>query len=104
VVPCGDTGPAHHTSTRAIQGALAKALKWNDALITGAVPSMNALAKSEGVTQRYIAHLIKLAWLAPEIMEAIARGHIPSSVSLDRLKKGVPLDWEEQRKTLRFTV
>jgi hypothetical protein len=70
----------------------------------GEIPSMNALAKREGGTQRYIAHLLKLAWLALDIMEAITRGDIPSSVSLDRLKKGFPLDWEEQRKTLRFTT
>ena len=79
MVPGGDTGPAHHASTRAIQEALARALKWNEALMRGAVQSMNALAKSEGVTQRYIAHLLKLAWLSPDIMESISRGDIPST-------------------------
>lgn len=94
-VPNGDTGPAHHASTRAIQEALVKALTWNDELMSGKVSSMNQLAKREGVTQRYIA---------PDIMEAIARGNIPSAVSLGRLKKGFPLDWQEQRKVLGFST
>ena len=68
------------------------------------VSSMNKLAKREGVTQRYIAHLLKLAYLAPDTIEAITRGDIPSSISLDRLKKGFPLDWEEQRKVLGFSA
>jgi hypothetical protein len=87
-----------------VQEARAKALEWNEALMCGAVSSMNTLAKREGVTQRYIANLVKLAWLAPDIMQAITRADIPSCVSLDRLKKGFPLDWDQQWKVLGFTA
>ena len=92
VVPNGDTPPAHHTSTRAIQEALAKALGWNEGLMNGTISSMNQIAAREGITQRCVAHLLKLAYLAPDIMEAIARGDIPWAISLDRLKEGFPLD------------
>jgi site-specific DNA recombinase len=64
--------------------------------------NQSAIAKREGATQRYVAHLIKLAFLAPDIMTAIIRGKAPANVSLDRLKKGFPLDWVEQRKALGF--
>ena len=104
VITHNDSAPAHHASIQAIQEALVKALNWNDALMCGSVSSTNALAKREGVTQRYIAHLLKLAYLAPDIMEAITRGDIPSSISMDRLKKDFPLDWEEQRKVLGFSA
>jgi hypothetical protein len=70
--------------------------------MNGSVSSMSQIAKREGVTQRYVAHLLKLAYLAPDIMEAIARGDVPSSVSLDRLKKGFLLDWQEQRRVFGF--
>ncbi|TFH42341.1 MAG: hypothetical protein E4H01_13630 [Lysobacterales bacterium] len=63
---------------------------------------MTELARREKVTQRYIAHLIKLAFLAPDIVQSMARGDIPPELSLDRLKKGFPLDWNEQRKSLGF--
>lgn len=71
-------------------------------LITGTVSSMSELARQNNVTQRYIAHLIKMAFLAPDIMDAIKQGKVPSGLSLDRLKKGFSLDWGEQRVTLRF--
>jgi len=35
---------------------------------------MTVLAKQEGDTQRYIAHLLKLVFLAPDIIEAIIKG------------------------------
>lgn len=95
--------PAHNRSTRVIQETLAKALVWNETLLRGEVASTNALAKREGVNQRHIARLLSLAWLAPDIMKAIMRGDIPSTLSLASLKKGFPLDWEEQRKVLGFT-
>jgi len=57
---------------------------------------MAELSRAEGVTQRYIAHIIKLAWLAPDIMEDII-------ISLGILKKGIPLDWQEQRKRFGFS-
>ena len=104
IVPNGKVAPAHTSSVEAIQGGLAKALAWNEALVSGTASSMTELAKREKVTQRYIAHLIKLAYLAPDIMQSMARGNIPPELSLDRLKKGVPLDWNEQRKTLGFKL
>ena len=42
--------------------------------------------------------------LAPDIMDAIKQGKVPSGLSLDRLKKGFSLDWEEQRIALGFSL
>ena len=103
VIPGIVEARAHDKTIRAMQNALRKALTWNQALITGTVSSMTELAKQEGLTQRYIAHLIKLAFLSPDIMKAINHGDIPPTISLDILKKGFPLDWEKQRETLGFT-
>jgi site-specific DNA recombinase len=104
IIDNGDPPPALQRSIRNIQEVLTKALIWNEALLRGKVDSLNTLAKREGVDQRHIARQLKLAWLAPDIMEAIARGDIPSTLSLSRLKKGFPMDWEEQRKVLGFTA
>jgi site-specific DNA recombinase len=63
---------------------------------------MRDLAKQENVAPSYIGSFIRLALLAPDIIEAIVRGDVPAKLSLDRLKKGFPLDWDAQRKTLGF--
>jgi hypothetical protein len=102
IVKNGKPAPAHQSSVDAIRGALARALAWNKALVSRTASSMTELARGEKVTQRYIAHLIKLTYLAPDIMQSIARGDIPPALSLDRLKMGFPLDWNEQQKTLGF--
>jgi site-specific DNA recombinase len=102
IIPAGECAPAHQRSITAIQEALAKALAWNQALLTGTVSSMTVLAKQEGVTQRYIAHLLKLAFLAPDIIEAIIKGDVPEKLSLSILKQGIPQDWQDQRRHFGF--
>lgn len=90
------------TTVLAIQNALKKALTWNQALITNQISGMKTLAKQEKVTQRYIAHLIQLAFLAPDIMEAILKGDIPKMLTLSKLKEGFSFDWNEQHNELGF--
>ena len=51
----------------------------------------------EQVSQRYITQIIKLAYLAPEIMNRIFEGDIPHEMTLGSLKKRIPLDWSEQK-------
>ncbi|MEQ8289315.1 MAG: recombinase family protein [Gammaproteobacteria bacterium] len=89
-------------SVTAIQQALKKALIWNQALITGQVDDMKELAKQENVTQRYVAHLIQLAFLAPDIIEKINKGNIPNELTLEQLKKKTPYDWDKQHALLKF--
>ena len=64
------------------------ALRWNQALLDGAVRSMTELANQNDVTQRYVARIITLAFLAPAILQAALRGQVPSDLSLDRLNTG----------------
>lgn len=97
VIPGKQSPPAYAETVRAIQDALGKALDWNQLLINSEVETMAALAKQEGVTQRYIAHIIKLAFLAPDIMDAIFKGNIPELISLGLLKYELPGDWKLQR-------
>ena len=94
---------AHGKTILAVQKALGMALTWNQALITGAASSMTQLAKQDGVTQQYVAQIIKLAFLAPDIMKAINDGDVPTAISLGALKKGFPLDWDQQRKVFGLT-
>ncbi len=97
------TNVSNPTTTLALQNALKKGLAWNHALITGQVSNLKMLAKQENVTHRYISRLIKMAYLSPDIMEAIIKGDIPPTLSVERLRENVPFKWGEQRQKYGFT-
>ena len=97
-----DQGP-HALSVKAMQDALLKALQWHEGLVSGTIASTATIAKREGTAQRYVARILKLAFLAPDIMEAIIIGNIPIDCTLARLRKGFPMEWDRQRKVLGFT-
>ena len=42
--------------------------------------------------------MLRLTSLAPDIVEAILRGDEPDGLSLEKLRKHLPVRWEEQRK------
>jgi hypothetical protein len=83
-------------------GEILRARRWFDALSSGEVPTIAAIAKAEGVSASYISLKISLAFLAPDIVETIIDGTQPMSLTPERLKKACPLpaSWEEQRALL----
>jgi hypothetical protein len=78
--------------------ALAKAFKWQKMMESGQVGSIKELAKQNRVDPSLIARTLRLATLAPDIVEAILDGREPSGLSLRRLTGNLPLVWDEQRK------
>lgn len=68
--------------------------------MAGEVGSIQAIAENERVTERYVARIIRLAWLAPDIVRAIQRGDVSEDASLSRLQQGYSLRWDEQRSVL----
>jgi len=41
--------------------------------------------------------MLRLTSLAPDIIEAILRGDEPNVLSLEELRKNLPMRWDEQR-------
>ena len=61
--------------------------------------SLAAIASREGVTDRYVARLIRLAFLAPKIVEAIAeRGELADLKLTPHVD--LPLDWTTQKRVV----
>ena len=97
VYPAGKQPRMHDRSIKALQEALLKSLQWNEDLIAGNVRSIDALIERDSLNPRQVHRLRKLAFLAPDIMERIITGDVPESLTLERLKKDFPIDWEAQR-------
>ena len=80
--------------------ALARAFRWKRMLESGEFASISELAEREGIAFTYMARLMRLSLLAPEIVDAIMDGRQPESVTLENMMDPFPLDWKEQR--IRF--
>jgi site-specific DNA recombinase len=83
---------------------IARAHRWFDQLLSGEVKSLTAIATREGLNYRFVGKLVRLAFLAPEIVEAIAEGRQPPEVSTELLTKRIrlPLDWRDQKRLLNI--
>jgi hypothetical protein len=83
---------------------VAKAWALREALVNSTAPSLTAFAAEQGISQSYATRLLRLAWLAPDIVEAILGGCQPANLTASRLIRNtrIPADWPEQRRALGF--
>ncbi len=67
--------------------------------------SIGDIAESEGVHHSYVSRLIRLAFLSPEITEAILDGRQPLDLTAAKLMQvsRLPLEWRAQRQALDFS-
>jgi hypothetical protein len=97
----GERGGTGHASTP-LARLVAEAHRLGAALISGEVLDLDALARREGMGRTYLIRLLRLAYLAPEIVEAILAGCEPDHLTVNYLMKAVqlPLAWDQQRRML----
>ena len=81
--------------------ALVRGRAWFEELATGRARSLQVLAKRDGISRRYIRRLVGLAFLSPELVEAILQGRQSVELTAARLTElDLPLDWTEQHNLL----
>ncbi|MFC1491947.1 recombinase family protein, partial [Nitrospinota bacterium] len=86
---------------RTLIKALVCAHTCREALETGKAKSTQDMAKLTGSSGRYVRNVRKLAFLAPDITDAILRGEQPPRFTLAHLVRlDLPLSWAEQRLKL----
>ena len=84
--------------------AIAKAHKWFAELSSGKITSIAEIAARENIDIRYVSRVINLAFLAPDITEAIISGTQPADLSVNKLIKTIdlPIHRKEQKQALGF--
>jgi len=77
---------------------------WWHRLQSGQTESIRELAIAERVSRAYMGRVLRLAFLAPDIVEAILEGTQPATLSTKRqlLHQNVPFRWSDQRRLLGF--
>ena len=93
-LPEGATQPRRADNT--LIKALARAFRWKRMLESGEFSSISELAEREGIAFTYMARLMRLSLLSPELVDAIMEGRQPANVTLANLKDPFPTDWTEQ--------
>jgi hypothetical protein len=95
----GNRAPAPRADL-ALLKAVARAHHWSDELLSGRVPSIAKIAERERVSARYVRRLMRLAFLAPKIVEMIAAGRQPSELTAEALAERIdlPLLWTAQEQ------
>ncbi len=79
--------------------ALVRAHRWRRQIEGGEFRCASELATHEKITDSFVARMLCLTLLAPDITQAILEGRQPKGLKLATLLRGVPLDWEEQRNS-----
>ena len=84
---------------------LGKAFYWKRLLEEGRYPTTTDLARSLKLEPGWVAEVLRLTLLAPDIVEAILDGRQPRHLNLQTLRGRhdlLPRDWAEQRRLLGF--
>lgn len=104
IVPDGldstqDSAPDYH---EALVIAISRAHRWKKMLDEGRYSSVAELAQAVKINRHYLARLLRLTLLAPDIIEAILDGREPDGMSLEKLRKPMSLVWREQAKMIQL--
>ena len=83
---------------------LAEARHWLDLFTSGSDLSIAELARQRGADPREVTRILPLAFLAPDIVEAMLDGRQPVELTSTRLRRHrpIPLNWQQQRRLLGF--
>lgn len=84
---------------------LGKAFYWQRLLDDGKYATASDLARAFNLESGWVSEVIRMANLAPEVVEAILQGAQPRHLNLHTIRgriEPLPRLWEEQRKVLGF--
>lgn len=97
-LPEGATQPRRTDST--LVKALARAFRWKRMLESGEFATIAELADKEGIAAPYLTRTMRLAQLAPNLVEVILDGRQPRGLTLEALRGQIPEEWSKQVETL----
>jgi hypothetical protein len=67
----------------------------------GVCASVSEIGDSENISKSYVSRILRLALLAPDIVDAILAGRMDRRVMLEQLERPLPASWTEQRRRLQ---
>lgn len=87
---------------QAVIQAIVRAISWSQLIEEQGIGNISELARKLEIDGSFLTRILRLSTLAPDIIEAIFNGEEPDGLSLSKLLKPFPEDWEEQRVMFGF--
>ena len=84
----------------AMQKAIARAFRWRDMLESGRHLTIKEIANDEAINESYVARVLRLTLLAPDVIESILRGNQSAGITLATLMRPFPVLWVDQNNEL----
>jgi hypothetical protein len=103
LAPDGTPGTGALFSQRtdsAMVKAIARAFRWRHMLENGTYATVAEIADAEMINASYIARLLRLTLLAPNLVEGILEGRQTGEMTLAHLVRSFPMVWAEQKEEL----
>ena len=86
----------------ALMLAIARAKTWMQHLRDGKYRDTVEIARRFELNDAHVRRVLRLGYLAPDIVEAIVEGRQPRSLTVRRLLQGIPCAWADQRTAFGF--
>src|SRR5919106_1548661 len=67
----------------------------------GVYSSVTEISEAEAIGKSYVSRILRLALLAPDIVDAILAGRTDQGIMLEQLERPLPASWNEQRAAFR---
>ncbi len=98
ILPPANTGTIAYTPDAALIRAVARAHSWFHQLRTGEVRSVGDIARTEGFTTSFVSRTLRLAFLAPDLIQQIIDATQPPHLTTDYLMipGNIPMNWDQQ--------
>jgi hypothetical protein len=96
--PEGATEQQKRVQDHHVLKALGRAWAWRRRLECGAATTVHDIAKIEKVTDRFVSRIMRLAYLAPDVLERLVIKREPPAISLAELIDATYLPWAGQTK------
>ena len=67
----------------------------------GVYVTVSDIGDAEDISKSYVSRILRLALLAPDIVESVLAGKTDQALMLEHLERPLPADWREQQEQLQ---
>ena len=80
--------------------SFARAFRWQSLIDEGRFANVYELSQAAGKDYAYVARVLRLNLLAPEIVHAVLNGRLPNGIGVETLRQTLSVLWSDQKKQL----